>query len=268
VYGTRSHVPEYMERDGERYRLVTDHLGSVRLVVNVTTGLVAQRLEYGPWGEVEADTNPGFQPFGYAGGLYDRHTGLVRFGARDYDPSTGRWTAKDPIRFDGGMNHYLYVSGDPTNAIDPSGLIPMDQPLTSEEWRKFYGGLPLSPNAQKWIHDRLSNVDPAAIYVYPRRPLWHQFGSWLEGKRYGAITLGANIYADTEDIQQRLCDPKTPKDYGLLAHETLHVHQWTEEGASFFFRYAYELLTVGYPNISYEKDAYKLQDEVIKRPSP
>jgi hypothetical protein len=33
-----------MERDGERYRLVTDHLGSVRLVVNVTTGLVAQRL--------------------------------------------------------------------------------------------------------------------------------------------------------------------------------------------------------------------------------
>jgi RHS repeat-associated protein len=123
VYGTRSHVPEYMERDGERYRLVTDHLGSVRLVVNVTTGLVAQRLEYGPWGEVEADTNPGFQPFGYAGGLYDRHTGLVRFGARDYDPSTGRWTAKDPIEFDGGdVNLYLYCGGDPANRIDPDGL--------------------------------------------------------------------------------------------------------------------------------------------------
>jgi RHS repeat-associated protein len=34
----------------------------------------------------------------------ERREGLVRFGARDYDASTGRWTAKDPIRFDGGYN--------------------------------------------------------------------------------------------------------------------------------------------------------------------
>lgn len=36
------------------------------------------------------DTKPGFQPFGFAGGLYDRDTRLVPFGARDYDPETGR----------------------------------------------------------------------------------------------------------------------------------------------------------------------------------
>lgn len=35
-------------------------------------------------------------------GLYDQHTGLVRFGARDYDAETGRSTTKDPIGFDGG----------------------------------------------------------------------------------------------------------------------------------------------------------------------
>ena len=35
------------------------------------------------------DTNPGFQPFGFAGGMYDAATGLVRFGARDYDAETG-----------------------------------------------------------------------------------------------------------------------------------------------------------------------------------
>ncbi|MBT9098538.1 hypothetical protein KFZ76_12595 [Methylovulum psychrotolerans] len=46
------------------------------------------------WGNITQDTNPGFQPFGYAGGLYDRHTKLVRFGARDYDAETGRWTGK------------------------------------------------------------------------------------------------------------------------------------------------------------------------------
>ncbi len=85
VYGTRAHVPDYMERGGETFRLVTDHLGSVRLVVNADTGAIEQRIDYDPWGVVTQDTNPGFQPFGYAGGLYDPDTGLVRFGARDYD---------------------------------------------------------------------------------------------------------------------------------------------------------------------------------------
>ena len=47
----------------------------------------------------------------------------MRFGARDYDPRVGRWTAKDPIRFAGGdANLYGYVLGDPVNLVDPSGL--------------------------------------------------------------------------------------------------------------------------------------------------
>jgi len=96
VYASRSNVPDLMHKAGNTYRLVSDHLGSVRLVVDVADGTIAQRLDYGPFGRVLLDTNPGFQPFGYAGGLYDLHTGLVRFGARDYDPETGRWTAKDP----------------------------------------------------------------------------------------------------------------------------------------------------------------------------
>jgi len=54
-----------------------------------------QRLAYDEFGRVLGDSNPGFQPFGFAGGLYDADTGLVRFGARDYDAYTGRWTARD-----------------------------------------------------------------------------------------------------------------------------------------------------------------------------
>jgi RHS repeat-associated protein len=73
------------------------------------------------------DTNPGFQPFGFAGGLYEPATGLVRFGARDYDPLTGRWTNKDPIRFSGGdTNLYGYVTQDPVNFVDPSGTTKRD----------------------------------------------------------------------------------------------------------------------------------------------
>ncbi len=69
------------------------------------------------------DSNPEFRiPFGFAGGLYDPDTGLIRFGYRDYDPDTGRWTAKEPIFFAGGdTNLYGYVLGDPVGLTDPLG---------------------------------------------------------------------------------------------------------------------------------------------------
>ncbi len=123
IYADKLHVPAYMEKSGIRYRIISDHLGSPRFVVNSQTGEVAQQMAYDTWGKVILDTNPGFQPFGFAGGLHDRDTGLVRFGARDYDPETGRWTAKDPILFAGGdSNLYGYVLNDPVNLIDPEGL--------------------------------------------------------------------------------------------------------------------------------------------------
>jgi len=122
VYGERINVPEVMLKGGTTYRLVTDHVGSVQLVVDAATDAVVQRMDYDESGRVVLDTSPGFQPFGFAGGLYDADTGLVRFGARDYDAETGRWTAKDPLLFEGGdTNLYAYGLGDPVNRTDPTG---------------------------------------------------------------------------------------------------------------------------------------------------
>jgi RHS repeat-associated protein len=90
--------------------------------VDAATGAVVQQLDYDVWGNVLTDSNPGFQPFGFAGGIYDPDTKLVHFGAREYDPETGRWTSKDPIGFGGGnSNLYSYVSGDPIGLVDPDG---------------------------------------------------------------------------------------------------------------------------------------------------
>ena len=90
--------------------------------VNATSGAVVQRLDYDSYGNVILDSNPGFQPFGFAGGMYDHLTGLVRFGYRDYDTQTGRWTAKDPIGFGGAdTNLYRYVNNEPVNLRDNSG---------------------------------------------------------------------------------------------------------------------------------------------------
>jgi RHS repeat-associated protein len=97
-----------------------DTRGSFR---DVATGEIAHQMSYDEFGNVLADSNSGFQPFGFAGGLYDADTGLVRYGARDYDAMAGRWTATDPIGFAGGdTNLYAYVGNDPVNSIDPTGL--------------------------------------------------------------------------------------------------------------------------------------------------
>jgi len=122
VYATNANVPDFMTKGGVTYRIIKDHLGSPRLVVDVATNTVIQQMSYDVWGKVIQDSNPGFQPFGFAGGLYDRDTRLVRFGARDYDAETGRWTAKDPILFAGGdTNLYGYVVNDPVNWVDVKG---------------------------------------------------------------------------------------------------------------------------------------------------
>jgi RHS repeat-associated protein len=123
VYAEGVNVPEYMIKGGTTYRIITDHLASPRLVVDVATGTVAQRIDYDEWGAITQDTSSGFQPFGFAGGLYDQHTKLVRFGARDYDAELGRWTTKDAMGFHGGdTNLYGYVVNDPINGTDVFGL--------------------------------------------------------------------------------------------------------------------------------------------------
>ncbi len=90
VYGASPIVPDYVVKSGTFYRILSDHLGSPRVVVNAATGAVAQRMDFDEWGNVTRDTSPGFQPFGFAGGIHDRDTVLVRYGARDYDASVGR----------------------------------------------------------------------------------------------------------------------------------------------------------------------------------
>jgi RHS repeat-associated protein len=122
IYGADVWTPSYMIAGANTYRLLSDEGGSVRLVVNAADGTVAQQLDYDEFGRVLGDSNPGFQPFGFDGGLYDPDTGLVRFGARDYSSETGQWTARDPILFGGGQySLYAYVGNDPINFLDPLG---------------------------------------------------------------------------------------------------------------------------------------------------
>jgi RHS repeat-associated protein len=116
-------LPAAMVQAGATYYLAYDQVGSLRIVSD-SAGNVVKRIDYDTFGNIIDDTDTTFAlPFGFAGGLHDRLTGLVRFGYRDYDPDTGRWTAKDPILFGGGdTDLYGYVQNNPVNFIDPWGL--------------------------------------------------------------------------------------------------------------------------------------------------
>ncbi|ACE86231.1 Rhs family protein [Cellvibrio japonicus Ueda107] len=122
---TLGHTPTSFTQNNQRYFIHTDHLGSPRIITD-SNGNIVKTVSYDSYGNIIEDSNPEFQiPFGFAGGLKDDDTGLIRFGYRDYDPETGRWTARDPIGFEGGdTNLYGYVLGDPINWVDIDGLAP------------------------------------------------------------------------------------------------------------------------------------------------
>jgi RHS repeat-associated protein len=151
VYGLKPNVPDYLVRDGKTYRIVSDWRGDVRLVLDTTkTGpaAIVQQIDYDAWGNITNLVDPGctvggtalcFQPFGFAGGIWDASTGFVRFGARDYDSQMRRWWGqKDPIRFAGGDNQYRYAEDDPINRFDPSGL---DESVPGGAWQPYPFGI-------------------------------------------------------------------------------------------------------------------------------
>jgi len=209
VYATHPNVPEYLVKGSMTYRILTDLVGSPRLVVETTTGVVAQRMDYDSFGNVVTDTNPGFQPFGFAGGLYDPDTRLVRFGARDYDAETGRWTAQDPIRFTAGdTNLYGYVFGDPINRIDPAGL--------QQVGPKVPGTLPapkcidLPATAGKLLIDGLACFGCGFEAAVAAKGGPDSFGNFLFGGTGGG-TFCASCLSTDDSVVRETC-PTAPSD--------------------------------------------------------
>jgi len=109
--------------EGAWYYVATDQIGTPRVVFD-ETGNPVKLLRFDSFGNCLEDSNPGFDlPVGFAGGLPDPGTGLVRFCWRDYDPAARCWTARDPLLFAGGqLNLYAYVGNNPVNYTDPLGL--------------------------------------------------------------------------------------------------------------------------------------------------
>lgn len=111
-----------LRHDDTWYSVIVDAVGSPVAIVD-TDGVVVDQRVWSTTGELLSDSNPAFDvALGYAGGIEDPTTGLVRFGARDYDPVLGQWLTPDPASIEGrSANLYRYAELDPVTFRDPAG---------------------------------------------------------------------------------------------------------------------------------------------------
>ena len=100
-----------------------DGNGNVVALVNAANGSIAANYEYGPFGELIRATGPisKVNPFGWSDKTTDPETGLVYYGYRYYNPSTGRWLSRDPIEEKGGVNLYEAMLNSAPNDFDRDG---------------------------------------------------------------------------------------------------------------------------------------------------
>lgn len=112
--------------------------------ISLTTDFnsTAYMYQFDPYGTATVTQNSGGtglaqNPYTFSGGLQDRATGQIKFGARWYTPTTGTWTQQDPLNapLDPSVaDRYAYASGDPINVFDPTGGFSLNGSVTGCYW--------------------------------------------------------------------------------------------------------------------------------------
>ncbi|WP_192558459.1 RHS repeat-associated core domain-containing protein [Pseudomonas allokribbensis] len=103
-----------------------DHLGTPQELTD-QQGNTAWSAQYKAWGEIREQRSEWAQqqgltnPIRFQGQYHDHETGLHYNRYRYYDPAVGRFIAKDPISYAGGINLYQYAPN-PVGWVDPLGL--------------------------------------------------------------------------------------------------------------------------------------------------
>jgi RHS repeat-associated protein len=103
--------------------LVGDQQGTQNIEVDAGTQSIVQRRQT-PYGQPRGGVPAWVNPRGFVGGTVDA-TGLVHEGAREYDPTLGRFISRDPL-FDPSdpqsWTGYSYAGNNPVTDSDPTGM--------------------------------------------------------------------------------------------------------------------------------------------------
>ncbi len=148
---------------------ITDALGSVRQLTDAS-GAITYARAYDPYGVVTATSGASTTPYGYTGEYTSND--LVYLRARHYDPAMGRFLTRDTWSGDANspmsFNAWNYVSGNPVNRLDPTGMCWITVNGT-QVWIPD-GAAPCSNTSSSFFIGRdiiLPEVYKSGISVYP-----------------------------------------------------------------------------------------------------
>jgi RHS repeat-associated protein len=114
-----------LHTSGKTFAYESDLNGNVTLLVDTATGQPAATYDYGPFGEPlrQSGEYATLNPYRFSTKHTDEETGLLDYGLRYYNPSTGRWLSRDPIAEDGGVNLYGFLTNNGITEIDVLGMV-------------------------------------------------------------------------------------------------------------------------------------------------
>src|SRR3989442_4562369 len=164
-----------------------DHIGSIRFVSSSTGSQIfsSNYVPYGP--QYGASGTP--DEFLYAGKIYNGSTGFYYFGARYYDPTTGRFVIQDSYsgaRADPqSLNRYAYARGNPMKFTDPNGHLYVGRYLDDGYSRDYYLAKLPAPTSQS----TRARKSPPDLYLT-------QGGN----DQYATTTSSSSDYADNRRI--------------------------------------------------------------------
>lgn len=113
---------EYNVSTSQKLVYMPDQLGSVRDVIDATTGTRVASYDYLPYGATARSSVTNGTDYQYAGLFAHAASGLNLATFRAQDGNTGRWTNRDPNGESGGINLYAYVEANTISNIDIVGL--------------------------------------------------------------------------------------------------------------------------------------------------
>ncbi|MFC1400437.1 MULTISPECIES: RHS repeat-associated core domain-containing protein [Streptacidiphilus] len=109
------------------YFEVTDQHGTSSLYLDNTAQTPTWR-QFTPYGDTRGTAVTWIDNRGFLNAPADANTGLTQLGARQYDPTIGRFISLDPLfeaTDDQLLNGYSYTRDNPIGQADPSGLRPL-----------------------------------------------------------------------------------------------------------------------------------------------
>jgi len=189
------------------YNVSTDQLGTPRVITRQSDEAIAWRWDSAEaFGATAPDQNPNsLGTFSFnqrlPGQVFDAESGLFQNWNREYNPRIGRYMQSDPVGLNGGTNTYLYVNGNPTSMIDPSGEFGIPGAIAGGIIGGISGGFGAAATG--------GNVFRGVVFGAVGGAVVGGSGAWVTGLLGSvAIRVAAGMAGNALGQMQNIGDPK------------------------------------------------------------